>query len=271
MKLKMKPSISPLLIISVVIAAGALLYWSRQPVRPVPSAPISGLSSDPAKPTEIGLPAVDPRNGSANRNGSQIPTLNSAAGDSGLDGAATTSSRVVDDLISPQTSFNEKRSLAGKLLATGGLDQAIAELKQRAINSPGDPEIPATLGELDLGKIPSTQDPNEKGILALEADQYFNSALSIDPANWDAQFARASALSGWPAELNKGLEVVQQLSALIDQQETMPVQPQFALTYALLGDEYQKLGQPENAAQIWRLGTQKFPNNTELHKRMAHP
>jgi hypothetical protein len=41
--------------------------------------------------------------------------------------------------------------------------------------------------------------------------------------------------------------VIQQLSSLIDQQEKITPQPQFAQTYVLLGDEYQALGQPAKA------------------------
>ncbi len=179
----MKSSLIPILIVTVVITAGVALYWDRQPVPSMPSASISGLVSGPANFTAVSpLTPAEPRNVSPNNNGSQpVPTLSSPASDLGLSGATTTYSRIVDRLISPQTSFSEKRALGYQLLATGGMDQAIAELKVRAANNPGDPEIPVTLGELDLGKIQTVQDPNAKGILALEADQYFNTALGIDP------------------------------------------------------------------------------------------
>jgi hypothetical protein len=49
----------------------------------------------------------------------------------------------------------------------------------------------------------STGDYNEIGILAMQANQSFNAALQIDPQNWEAQFVKASALSGWPVELKK--------------------------------------------------------------------
>jgi len=56
-------------------------------------------------------------------------------------------------------------------------------------------------------------------ILALQADQSFNTALGIEPTNWEAKFFKAAALSRWPPEMNKGPEVIQQFSNLIDQQE----------------------------------------------------
>ena len=75
------------------------------------------------------------------------------------------------------------------------------------------------------------------GIMAMQADQNFDEALKLDPSNWDAQFYKAAAMSYWPAELNKGPEVVQRLAALIDQQEAQNPKPEFARTYALLGEQ----------------------------------
>ncbi|MEI9961651.1 MAG: hypothetical protein WDM76_11120 [Limisphaerales bacterium] len=40
--------------------------------------------------------------------------------------------------------------------------------------------------------------------------------------------------------MNKGPEVIQQLSSLIDQQETMTSQPEFAQTYVVLGTNIKK-------------------------------
>ena len=49
----------------------------------------------------------------------------------------------------------------------------------------------------------------------------------------------------------------------------MPSQPLFAQTYVLLGDEYQKLGQPDYAEQTWKLGAAKFPTDPALQKRLS--
>ncbi len=268
MKSNMKFSVGAFLIVSVAIAAGTLFYLDRQEVLPVP-----GTLPVQVKSNEVVAPNVEePRNVSANSSApAQIPAKNPVSSDTVLSNAGTASSSIIDGLISIQTSFSEKLALINQLQAAGGLDQAIAELKQRAAVNPDDPEIPTALGELNLGKIPATQDFSEKAILGREADQYFNAALSVDPANWDAQFVKASALSGWPTELNKDPEVIQQLSSLIEQQQTMTPQAQFARTYILLGDEYQKLGQSDNARQAWQLGAQKFPDDSELRKRIAHP
>jgi tetratricopeptide (TPR) repeat protein len=153
----------------------------------------------------------------------------------------------------------------------GELDQALATLKQGAANNPASAEYPTALGEAYVYKLQTIRDYHEVAILALQADQSFNTALGLDPANWEARFFKAASLSHWPPEMNKGPEVIQQLSNLIDQQEAMPQQPQFAQTYALLGDQYQKAGQPDYAVQTWRLGLAKFPGDSTLQGRIAHP
>jgi tetratricopeptide (TPR) repeat protein len=81
---------------------------------------------------------------------------------------------------------------------------------------------------------------------------------------------KAASLAYWPPALNKGPEVIQRLSSLVAQQETMPVQPEFAQTYVLLGQQYQAAGQADQAIQTWQQGAAKFPLNTTLQKNLAH-
>jgi hypothetical protein len=49
----------------------------------------------------------------------------------------------------------------------------------------------------------------------------------------------------------------------------MATQPEFAQTYLVLGNEYQKIGQPEKAIATWQLGAQKFPNEPALQKKIS--
>jgi tetratricopeptide (TPR) repeat protein len=112
---------------------------------------------------------------------------------------------------------------------------------------------------------------NEVAILGMQADQSFDAALKLDPSNWEAQYYKAASLAYWPAEMNKGPEVIQRLSSLIDQQETMPPQPQFAQIYVLLGEQYQKAGQSDSAIQTWRRGAAKFPGDPTLQKKINSP
>ena len=178
----------------------------------------------------------------------------------------------MDALVSAHTSFGDKQALWKKIKDEGNLDQVMAELKQRAAASPNDSEIPATLGHAEIQKAGVLSQNggsiNEMGILGMQADQNFDAALKLDPANWEAQFFKAAAMSYWPLELNKGDEVIQRLSGLVDQQDKMAAQPEFAQAYVALGTQYQKMGQPDKAQATWQLGAQKFPGDSTLQAKL---
>ncbi len=222
----------------------------RQQTEPEVSA--TAADSKPASPVSVDLNAVKPDN-----------STNSTP--------PTAFSKAIEILVSPQSNFQQRQAAWKQLREAGELEQAVASLKQGAVNNPASAEYPTALGEAYVYKLQSIRDFHEVSILALQADQSFNTALGLDPANWEAQFFKAAALSRWPAEMNKGPEVIQQFSKLIDQQEAMPPQPQFAQTYVLLGDQYKKTGQSDYAAQTWRLGLAKFPGESTLQGRVARP
>jgi tetratricopeptide (TPR) repeat protein len=190
------------------------------------------------------------------------------------DPAVVAVANAIDKLTSPQTSFAERRALWEQLRKAGELDEVIAGLKELAADNPGDASVPTALGEAEIAQIRSVLetggDKSDIPILALQAGQNFNRALKIDPTNWEAQFDKAATLAHAPPALNKGPEVIQELSSLVTQQETMPVQPEFALTYLLLGQQYQTAGQTDKAIQTWQQGIAKFPLNTTLQKTLAH-
>ncbi|HXA80066.1 MAG TPA: hypothetical protein VNV14_02250 [Opitutaceae bacterium] len=197
-----------------------------------------------------------------------------ASSDAKPDPAVVAIANALDRLTSPQTSFAERRALWDELRKAGELDEVIEGLKDLAADNPGDASIPTALGEAEIAKIRSVLetggDQSDIPILGMQADQNFNQALKIDPKNWEAQFEKVASLAHWPPELNKGPEVIQRLSSLVTQQETMPVQPEFALTYLLLGQQYQVAGQTDQAIQTWQQGVAKFPMNTMLQKNLAH-
>ena len=178
----------------------------------------------------------------------------------------------MDALLSKQSSFREKQAAWQQLVNAGELDQAIAALKAGMTANPNDAAYPAALGEAYINKLRAAQDSgnyNEIAILALQADQSFDAALKLDPSSWETQYYKAASLAHWPAEMNKGPEVIQRLSSLIDQQEAMSPQPQFAQTYVLLGDQYQQAGKPDYAIQTWKLGAARFPGDATLQKKIS--
>ena len=167
-------------------------------------------------------------------------------------------------LVSAQTSFEQKQAAWKWLKEAGKFDQAITELEQRTANDPRTAENVVALGVAYLKKAGLIENAREKAILAMKADQTLEAALSLDPSNWEARYTKAVGMSYWPAELKKGQEVIEQFEMLIQQQETQPAQPQFARSYLWLGDQYQKAGRADYAAQVWQRGAVFFPDNEEL-------
>jgi tetratricopeptide (TPR) repeat protein len=178
-------------------------------------------------------------------------------------------SRTVDVLVSPQASYQQKQEAWKQLRESGKLDKAITELEQRTANDPRSADNPAALGHAYLQKCGTIQDLREQGILAMQADKQFDTALNLDSSNWEARFMKAVAMSYWPPNLGKGDEVIQHFQTLIQQQEAQTPQPQFADTYAWLGDQYQKAGHADDARTVWQRGAALFPTDEKLQTKLA--
>jgi len=268
----MKTFIVTLVIICIVATAGTIIYLNHQkmPTAPAPVVESSPRQTDITPPTTIVVTKQEPPRPILENaiETAQVPTENTTSGDLKPAIASTPHSKAVDILVSAQTSFSDRQAMLNKLKNLGELDAAIAELKQRVADNPNDAETQIALGEAIMKKFP-IQNYSEAAMLGLQIDQSFNAALKLDPANWEAQFSKAAALAGWPAEMNTGPEVIQRLSGLIDQQDTMTPKPEFAQAYVLLGEQYQKAGQSDYAAATWGLGLKKFPNDPALQKKIA--
>jgi tetratricopeptide (TPR) repeat protein len=178
--------------------------------------------------------------------------------------------QAIDSLFSKQLTHEQRRDILKKLVESGKIDEAISELEQRVASDPGNAAYQTLLGQANLEKAVAMQDGNpDKVILVMQAMKSFDAALSLDPANWEARFTRTAVMSHYPAEMNKGQEVIDQFTQLINQQEAQTPQPQFARTYVALGDQYQKLGQNDYALATWQAGAQLFPGDKTLRKRLA--
>jgi tetratricopeptide (TPR) repeat protein len=173
--------------------------------------------------------------------------------------------------VSPQSGYPQREAAWKQLKDSGKLDQAITELEQRVSSDPQTAEYSAMLGRAYLEKCGTLQDVREQGILGMKADLAFDDALKTDPSNWEARFTKSVAMSYWPPQLNKGQEVIDNFTQLINQQEAQAPQPQFAQTYAWLGDQYQKSGRNDYALSVWQRGAALYPNDAALTKRLAQP
>ncbi len=250
---------------------GKIIFTNRAAAPLVPIA--ESAPAQPAPPGKISAPKPEPLPVSASAvEPPKAPAATPVVTEAKPDDSANPIHKAVDALLSAK-SAREKHDLFQQLIKDGQMDAAIAELKQRAVDNPNNAQLPTTLGEAMLNKVRALKesgggDINEMGILAMQADQSFNAALKIDPQNWEANFVKASSQFYWPPDEKRDADVVQRLSGLIDQQETMTPNPAFVQTYVVLGNQYEKLGQHDKAAATWQLGLTKFPNDPALLKKI---
>lgn len=275
----MKSMTTGVICLGAGVIAGIIISRNMRE-EPLPSLPPIELAArpikDPVQPASEGTvaPKPEPPHVAVEKTNDVTPAAVAAVPVNDAKSAKVAAlSRAIEMLVSPQTTFQERQTVLKQLRESGQLDDAIEAVKQGAADNPNSAAYPLTMGELELQKASvlarTGGTVSQMGMAGMSADQSFDDALKLDPSNWEAQFAKAAAMSYWPAELNKGQEVVQRLQNLIDQQEAMPSQPQFAQTYVLLGDQYQKAGQMDYANQTWQLGAQKFPADQTLRARIT--
>src|SRR5262249_11230281 len=179
---------------------GGLLYANRPKSSPVSTAATSTETAtnqsdqDQQTPEALNITRVSSPMRSTEPVNARPPAggSNSARADA-LDKSLLT--QIVDILVSPQSSYEQKRT-AWKQLGEGGkLDQAIGELEQRLAADPRTADYAAALGHAYLQKCGTIHDVREQGILAMQADKVFDTALNLDQANWEARYMKAVALS----------------------------------------------------------------------------
>jgi tetratricopeptide (TPR) repeat protein len=257
----------------ICLAGAALLFLPLRKERPspnstIPTQPQPKELADFPQPTNASYPAATPRPIPPPRRATPSPSP--ATGPAENRSAASLAIHpLFESLLDPQTSFQKKQEIWQQITDAGKLDQAIAELEQRAKENPTNADAPAALGRACLQKAGSIQDVREQGILGMKADQVFDAALTQDEHNWEARFWKATAMSYWPSVLGKTNEVMQHFVTLIDQQEATAPRPEYVQTYVRLGEQYQKNGFADYARQIWQRGLGLFPNDPSLKEKLT--
>ncbi|HEY5913903.1 MAG TPA: hypothetical protein VJA21_25215 [Verrucomicrobiae bacterium] len=268
-----------LIIMGVCLVGGFWLYLARHSTQRIPAqnatleVPGNSEGSEPAS-TASSQPDAEAQPLMATRGKAARAVIEANTGGVNIPPAAPPSlpyQQALSVLVSSQAGFEQKQAAWKHLRDSGKLDQVIGDLEQRASANPTVAEYPAALGQACLQKAGTLNDIREQGILGLKADQSFDAALNLDPSNWEAGFWKATAMSYWPPQLGKGSEVITRFVELAKLQEGQPTQPQFAQTYLLLGDQYQKQGYPDYARQTWQRGATLFPNDTTLAQRLTQP
>jgi tetratricopeptide (TPR) repeat protein len=258
------------------VIAGGIVYFNPHKSAPQP-APIADSAPAASQPDKVETNSVPPPILAAPKHseGESKPADTSApaatVADVKVAERTNAISKTVDALLA---AGRDKQAMLDQLRKDGHMDEIIAELQQRMAADPNNAKIPTTLGEALLNKVRALHesgsgDYNQIGILAMQADQDFNAALKVDPKNWEAQFVKCASMVYWPANPQYDNDAVQRMSGLIDQQETMPQQPEFAQSYVILGNEYQKIGKQAEAEATWALGAQKFPGDPTLQQKIA--
>ena len=264
-------------ILSVALIAGGITLVAQLQKKPLapPTPPETAASTRPARADNAPLPPLvtAPAYSQPVRTntGAAKPEVVRVAEESGAKAVDPAIKQAIESLLKAPLSHEQRRDLLKQLNAAGKLDETISDLQQLATADPHNASITTALGQAYLEKAQTLMpgDVTERGILAMQAVKTFDSALNDDPANWEARFTRTAILSHYPAELNQGQEVINQFSQLIDQQEKQPPQPQFAQTYALLGDQYLKLGNNDYALATWQAGAALYPGDATLRQRLA--
>jgi tetratricopeptide (TPR) repeat protein len=175
----------------------------------------------------------------------------------------------LDTLVSPHSTYAERQAALAELKDSGRLADAAEELEKLTAANPNNATYPTALGEVNLRLCSTTTDVRSQAVWAMTADADFEAALNIDPTDWDARFTKSVAMTYWPANLNKGQEIIQNFNTLIQQQQQESPQPEFANTYVWLGKEYQQLGQTAQAQQTWQQGAALYPNNSSLQNLLS--
>jgi tetratricopeptide (TPR) repeat protein len=261
-----------LIVVAIALVAGAIVYLNKS--KSPPPAPVADTGPTQPEPQQLEVvstpkpqpaPVVTPTAPAP----APAPIAAAPAAVDNANDATNSIHKIVDGLLAARKGKHEMFQQLNK----EQLQAVIGELQQRALADPKNAEIPTTLGEAQLNLVKqlheSGGDEDQVGILAMQADQSFNNALKIDPKNWEAQYVKASTMFYWPANDARDGQAAQMLATLIDQQDTMATQPEFAMTYLALGNQYQKMGKTAEAIATWQLGAQKFPSDPQLRQKLA--
>jgi len=162
-------------------------------------------------------------------------------------------------------SFFEHPELWKKAYDAGLMDEVIKKFEAEAKLNPNDAKK-----QMDLAKayISYLQMDTSKGpTLGLKADQTYDRVLALEPTHWEARFSKAVSYSFWPAFTGKPKESIKHFQMLVEQQDSMPVEPQQAQTYLMLGNMLEQGGDVVKAKAAWARGSKRHPDNEELRKK----
>lgn len=188
-----------------------------------------------------------------------------AAGDDGL---PATVEGIVALLANPDLSDMERQEIWQKLRDAKRLDPVVEWFEKNAAEHATDPDAQVQAGEAYVAKILEVGNGPMAGVWATKADGAWDAALEIDPAHWDARFAKAIGLSFWPPIFGKQPEAIRQFEVLLGYQEQAPQKPSHEQTYLMLGNLYAQAGRADDAQAMWKKGLALFPDSDDLKAKL---
>jgi tetratricopeptide (TPR) repeat protein len=180
------------------------------------------------------------------------------------DGLPATVEGVVALLSDPSLSEDERQEIWQKLRDAKRLDAVVEWFEENAAEHASSPDAQVQVGEAYVAKIIEAGNGPLAGTWALKADAAWDRALELDPAHWDARFAKAIGLSFWPPIFGKQPEAIRQFETLLGYQEQAQLEPDHEQTYILLGNLYVQAGRTDDAQALWKKGLALFPQSAEL-------
>jgi tetratricopeptide (TPR) repeat protein len=184
--------------------------------------------------------------------------------------APRTAQSFLDQYLNEDLSEDQIEALWKAASDAGQFDALLALFEERAKANPGSADAQLDLGMAYLQKLFRAGNGPEQGTWAIKADQSFDAALAVDDKHWDARFAKAMSLSFWPPVFGKQTEAIKHFEILIDQQGSLPSDPNHAQTWLLLGNMYQQLGKADQALATWQKGLALFPQNADLAQQISN-
>lgn len=151
---------------------------------------------------------------------------------------------------------------------TGRIAEVLAELEAR-IQDPGNVAERMLLAGGYMQARDFASDLRESWMLAEKADKVLGEVLAADPSHFEARFAKAQALSQWPAHYGRAKEAIEHFEVLRADGARSGLQPEHARVYLFLGSLLQQSGDGPRALEVWREGLELFPDDAELRERLA--
>ncbi len=152
-------------------------------------------------------------------------------------------------------------------VAAGAYDRSIAFFEGLVAAHPDAANAQLNLGYAYVDKIPAAGAVTQV-ILANTALGHFTASLEIHET-WLGLYTRGNSYVYWPRIFGRTRLGIADLEKAIALAETLPPKPYHAHAWAALGDAWWRLGDLDQAHDVWRRGRERFPDDSGLAERSA--